>query len=144
MTNSGRRFGSSTAISYSIGFCERNWVALDIGNSSVEAIPRRHSTPGEDGERLVKRTHSLQKVLGIPGLVDVLWLWQLDGRRCHICGKTIAFEDILLDHVVPKAAAGQGEATLAEIDRLLNLRVAHKGCNSRRSDGRIPGQPRLC
>jgi 5-methylcytosine-specific restriction endonuclease McrA len=52
---------------------------------------------------------------------------------CHICGLWIVREeDWVLDHLIPKRWGGSNAGH--------NLRPAHKSCNSRRRDGRIPAQ----
>lgn len=59
-------------------------------------------------------------------------IYDRDGGRCHICGKSVAREDFVIDHLVPLSKGGTHTRD--------NVRVAHDSCNLRRSDGRIPAQ----
>ncbi len=52
--------------------------------------------------------------------------------RCHICHKKISKNKITFDHIVPVSKKGD--------DSVLNLRLAHLSCNSKRGAGRIPAQ----
>ena len=45
-----------------------------------------------------------------------------DGTACHLCGEETAPMERSLDHIQPKARGGS--------DRLANLALAHKSCNS--------------
>lgn len=47
-----------------------------------------------------------------------------DGTKCHLCGEATAPTERSLDHIEPKARGGS--------DRLVNLALAHKSCNSLR------------
>lgn len=56
-----------------------------------------------------------------------------DGWRCHLCHKAVPDrpyaardEDATVDHLVPLSAGGD--------DTLINVALAHNGCNTRRSD----------
>lgn len=53
-------------------------------------------------------------------------LWE-KGKRCAICGKKIkSFDELTVDHIVPISKGGK---------RVLeNCQLAHKSCNSRKSD----------
>ena len=59
-------------------------------------------------------------------------LVERDGNRCHICHKRVAGRERSADHLIPRSQGGS--------DDPINLRLAHRRCNSRRSDGRIPAQ----
>lgn len=54
--------------------------------------------------------------------IDRKAIWEIHGKRCHLCKLPVAFEDMALDHVVPLAQGGQNCAE--------NLAPAHKKCNS--------------
>jgi hypothetical protein len=55
-----------------------------------------------------------------------------DGWRCHICTRSVTREQASADHLVPFSDGGDGSA--------LNIRLAHRVCNSRRGSGRLPAQ----
>jgi hypothetical protein len=55
-----------------------------------------------------------------------------DGWRCHICLGPVSIKNWSLDHLEPLS---KGDAHLRS-----NVALAHKDCNSRRGDGRIPAQ----
>ena len=53
-------------------------------------------------------------------------LWE-HGNRCAICGKKIrCYDDLTLDHIIPIAKGGRKEIS--------NCQLAHKYCNSHKSD----------
>jgi 5-methylcytosine-specific restriction endonuclease McrA len=68
-------------------------------------------------------------------------IYRLDNGVCHICKKKVSYEKAVLDHIIPKAANGRGQDKSS--DEYWNLRIAHKSCNSSRTNGRIAGQIRL-
>ena len=76
------------------------------------------------------------KYEGIKSLV-----YRLDDGKCHICGKKVSYHNAVLDHIIPLAIAGR-DHSIASSD-YWNLRIAHRNCNAKRSNGRIPGQIRL-
>ncbi len=49
-----------------------------------------------------------------------------DGWRCHLCGKKVASGQESVDHLVPRSAGG--------LDRMDNVALAHRPCNTLRSD----------
>ena len=57
-------------------------------------------------------------------------VWERDGRMCWLCGCSIKFRDMTIDHVIPVSKGG----TMA----LVNLRAAHRVCNMRRGDNDGP------
>ena len=67
------------------------------------------------------------------------FIYTLDNGRCHICKGQVSFEQAVLDHIIPHASGLPTEAP----DEYWNLRLAHRSCNIRRSNGKIPGQLRL-
>lgn len=64
--------------------------------------------------------------------VDRKAVIERDKSICHICGKKVKPKDMSLDHLIPLSKGGPHKA--------INLRVAHRSCNSRRGNGRIPAQ----
>ncbi|MBR2741226.1 HNH endonuclease [Candidatus Saccharibacteria bacterium] len=53
-------------------------------------------------------------------------LWE-NGKRCAICGKMIeSVDDLTVDHIIPISKGGKREIS--------NCQLAHKSCNSRKSD----------
>lgn len=55
-----------------------------------------------------------------------------EGSWCHICGKKVQKLEVTFDHIIPVSKGGDDNPT--------NLRIAHRGCNSRRNAGLIPAQ----
>jgi len=54
-----------------------------------------------------------------------LRLWERDGGRCHLCGKTVnTMSEASRDHIVPLSLGG---CTCTG-----NIALAHRSCNSRR------------
>ena len=70
-----------------------------------------------------------------------LLIYQLDAGRCHICRRKVKYTEAALDHIIPKASSGRGSSQSS--DEYWNLRLAHKGCNSKRGAAKIAGQLRL-
>jgi len=68
-------------------------------------------------------------------------VFNLDRGICHICGKPVIYEEANLDHIIPTAISGRG--VILSPDEYWNLRIAHRGCNWRRSNAKIAGQLRL-
>ena len=68
-------------------------------------------------------------------------VYSLDHGKCHICRHSVDYKHAVLDHIIPVAIYGRdgGEAP----NEYWNLRLAHKKCNLRRSNGKIAGQIRL-
>lgn len=62
-------------------------------------------------------------------------IYDRDGGRCHLCGKTVSRADFHIDHLIP---VSKGGLTVPE-----NLAVAHARCNQERGAGRLPAQLRL-
>ena len=53
-------------------------------------------------------------------------LWE-HGRRCAICGKKIrSIDELTVDHIVPRSKGGK--------NIISNCQLAHKSCNTRKSD----------
>lgn len=69
------------------------------------------------------------------------FIYKLDKGRCHICHTAISYGAAVLDHIIPVNISGREPFVTS--DDYWNLRVAHKKCNSRRSNGKLPGQIRL-
>ena len=69
------------------------------------------------------------------------FVYKLDEGKCHICGGKVSYDDVALDHVIPKAVSGRGNTETS--DEYWNLRLAHKNCNAARGAARTPGQLRL-
>lgn len=58
---------------------------------------------------------------------------------CWLCNDHVSLAELSMDHVVPKSHGGTNDAS--------NLRVAHKSCNSRRSNFHCPrcdSEPHIC
>ncbi len=68
-------------------------------------------------------------------------VYKLDEGKCHICRYKVSYKAAVLDHIIPRAVSGRDHTRAP--DEYWNLRLAHKGCNSKRSNARIPGQLRL-
>jgi 5-methylcytosine-specific restriction endonuclease McrA len=64
--------------------------------------------------------------------IDIGEVYARDGGRCHICRKHVARAQATLDHLVPVSKGGDHV--------ILNVRVAHRSCNSRRGAGRLAAQ----
>lgn len=64
--------------------------------------------------------------------VDFAFIRKRDKMRCCICGRRVARKDLSFDHLVPLILGGGHNHN--------NVRVAHKSCNSRKKDGRLPVQ----
>lgn len=64
-----------------------------------------------------------------------LAIYDRDGWACQICGRpiprmpTLWIDRATLDHIIPRSKGGTDDPS--------NLRAAHHGCNSLRSDGRL-------
>lgn len=69
------------------------------------------------------------------------FIYLLDNGKCHICGKPVSYEESVLDHVIPYCHYLHAE--LRNLNEYWNLRLAHRKCNIRRSNGKIAGQSRL-
>ncbi len=69
------------------------------------------------------------------------YIYKLDGGLCHICGRAVSYSQAVLDHIVPHLAWQMCGVVASE--EYWNLRLAHLGCNTRRSNARIAGQLRL-
>lgn len=55
------------------------------------------------------------------------FIWERDKGCCWICGRAVPFEEMTLDHVVPKSKGGKNDVG--------NLRAAHGPCNNERGNG---------
>jgi len=60
-------------------------------------------------------------------------LYARDNGRCAVCGEHVEFDDMELDHVIPRTLGGE--------DHPRNLRVTHQRCN--RSKGSKLGELRV-
>ena len=69
------------------------------------------------------------------------FIYALDKGRCHICRRRVGLKDSVLDHIIPLGAWGLWG--ILSSDEYWNVRIAHRGCNSRRGRARVPGQLRL-
>jgi 5-methylcytosine-specific restriction endonuclease McrA len=58
-----------------------------------------------------------------------------DGWRCHLCAGRVTQENWSMDHLIPLSKGGDHTR--------VNVALAHRLCNSRRSSGVIPAQLRL-
>ena len=65
-----------------------------------------------------------------PIALDVLG--ERDGWRCHLCGRRVRRIEATADHLIPRSHGGG--------DDPINLRLAHRSCNSSRGAGRTPAQ----
>jgi hypothetical protein len=65
----------------------------------------------------------------MPG-IDRRAIWERDGGICGICKEPVAFEDMQLDHVLPRSFNGP--------DGSENLQPSHEPCNRRKGYG-VPG-----
>jgi hypothetical protein len=70
-----------------------------------------------------------------PATTCLDYIGERDNWRCHICSGHVHRKDATRDHLIPVIHGG---LTTAE-----NLALAHRRCNTRRLDGRIPAQLRL-
>lgn len=57
-------------------------------------------------------------------------LWERDREQCGLCGQPVAYEDAVVDHVLPVAHGGP---TISE-----NLQVAHPSCNAYKASSPNP------
>jgi len=64
--------------------------------------------------------------------IDRAEIYERDGGRCHICERFVWDGDFTLDHLIPLSKGGEHTA--------LNVRLAHRWCNSKRGAGRLPAQ----
>ena len=69
------------------------------------------------------------------------FVYGLDKGRCHICHRRVGVRKSVLDHIIPLGAWGLWG--ILSSDEYWNVRIAHRGCNSRRGRARVPGQLRL-
>jgi HNH endonuclease len=53
---------------------------------------------------------------------DRLAIWERDRGVCGFCGSGVPFEDLHIDHIVPRAHGGTDDWT--------NLQAAHRHCNT--------------
>ena len=81
---------------------------------------RRH--PKKRAEKEARR-RARKKNNGVER-IDVTAVYERDGGRCHICGESVPFEAMSLDHVIPFARGG---GHLFD-----NVRVSHLLCNIRK------------
>lgn len=70
-----------------------------------------------------------------------VFIFLLDRGRCHICGKAVTYKKSVLDHIIPHCH--YLAVNSISLNEYWNLRLAHRKCNSIRSNGKIAGQPRL-
>jgi excisionase family DNA binding protein len=58
-------------------------------------------------------------------------IWERDGGRCGICGESVAFAGMEIDHIIPVSMRGDHS--------LANLQAAHRICNVRKGGkNRLP------
>ena len=67
--------------------------------------------------------------------IDRISIYERDQGICHICKHRVSKMKFTLDHLIPLSKQGNHTA--------INLATAHRSCNSRRKDGRLPAQLRL-
>jgi Restriction endonuclease len=110
-------------------------AGLAVGRRS----PRRTDTERERRRRDCARRRALRRQTGAPGKTPVgQWrrICARDGYICWLCHHPIdpalrvpQRQAATVDHVIPLAAGGTDDDA--------NLRPAHLGCNSRRSNARF-------
>lgn len=71
-----------------------------------------------------KRVRRKQERETAEGKVDRQAIFERDHGACQLCGNPVQPDDFTLDHIIPIAAGGSHTEA--------NLRLAHRGCNSRR------------
>lgn len=54
--------------------------------------------------------------------IDAIVVWERDGGRCHICGDTVSFYTMELDHVHPLSRGGH--------HTYANVKASHHDCNN--------------
>jgi hypothetical protein len=94
--------------------------------------PRKKSSEAKRKDRQRRRAIKRQVIAATVGIADVV---AAHGSKCHICGKNVDLTlsngsmSATLDHVVPLCLGGWHD--------LINLRVAHMLCNSKKSGNYI-------
>jgi 5-methylcytosine-specific restriction endonuclease McrA len=78
------------------------------------------------------RRYARERGAGEIERIDRTAIYDRDGGRCHICERKVAKADFTLDHLIPVARGGPHIS--------INLRVAHRSCNSRMRVARLPAQ----
>ncbi len=68
-------------------------------------------------------------------MISIQVIGDRDGWKCHICRKHVHRKDAARDHLIPISHGGDSHPA--------NLAIAHRWCNSKRYDGRMPAQLRL-
>jgi 5-methylcytosine-specific restriction endonuclease McrA len=58
--------------------------------------------------------------------------WNIYGRCCWMCGKPLSFEEMELEHILPKGMNGS-----THDDRQKNLAAACHDCNSKKGSSRV-------
>lgn len=61
-----------------------------------------------------------------PRRISIYRKWEACGQLCYICGEHLPFEDIEVEHVIPKAKGGTNDIS--------NLMPAHRRCNCLKLD----------
>ncbi len=79
-----------------------------------------------------QRYHARKMGAEVVEKIDRLLIYERDGGRCHLCGKFTAKSAFTLDHLIPLALGGN--------HTYLNLKVAHRSCNSRKG-ARFSSEP---
>lgn len=91
---------------------------------------RRIENPWAVRDAIAKRDARLRGAQTEP--VNRLDVYYRDSGICHICREAVPLEGFTLDHLIPISKGGPHCPS--------NVAVAHRSCNSRRYDGRIPAQ----
>jgi 5-methylcytosine-specific restriction endonuclease McrA len=108
----------------------RRWRELNPEKArAFEANWRRENLAKRAEIENRRRTRKRQ---GVVEKIDPFAIYERDGGRCHICGKHVPQRKMSLDHLVPVSKGGAHVA--------LNVRIAHRECNSRRGAGHLPAQ----
>jgi len=57
-------------------------------------------------------------------------IFERDNQTCYLCGKAVTRRDATMDHVIPITKGGPHTRA--------NVKLAHRGCNARKSDRILP------
>ena len=67
--------------------------------------------------------------------IDTYALWKRDRGKCGICKKSVKYQEMSIDHILPLSRGGTHTNH--------NCQPAHRGCNLQKGAGRLPSQLRL-
>jgi 5-methylcytosine-specific restriction endonuclease McrA len=99
----------------------------------------RKSNPEKCVQWTLNRHMRLHQALIIED-VDPLKIYERDGGLCHLCGRKVSKKDITMDHLI---CVSDKEYFPQAGHTYQNISLAHRSCNSRRNNGRLPAQLRL-